>query len=125
MFGSDVAWIQKNQEQLQRFATTSFLEAMLSHLRKVDVLSPAEETKIREADGLRDQINMLSTVVTNNDSPGHSAALQNFVEGSDSQVAQLIIHHGERTETKTTDVNTTIAYFHTFHMPLPLLQIPW
>lgn len=125
MFGSDVSWIQKNQEQLQRFTTTSFLEAMMSHLRKADVLSPSEETKIREAGGLHDQINMLSTVITNKDSPGHSAALQNFVEGSDSQVAQLIIHHGERTETKTTYVNATIVYFNTFHMPLPLLQIPW
>lgn len=124
MFGSDVVWIQKNQEQLQRFATTSFLEAILSHLRKANVLSPTEETKIREAGGLRDQINMLSTVITNKDSPGHSAALQNFVEGSDSQVAQLIIRYGERTETKTTDVNTTIAYFNTFHV-LFHMQIPW
>lgn len=96
-FGSDVTWIKKNQEQLQRFITVSFLEAMLTHLRKADALSSAEEATIKEAAGLRDQINTLTNVITSKDNHGPSSVLLNFIEGSESQVAQLIRHHGKRT----------------------------
>ncbi|XP_031147138.1 NLR family CARD domain-containing protein 3 isoform X2 [Sander lucioperca] len=88
----DLGWIQKHQDQLQRFITASFLEGMLTHLRKVDVLSSADETKIKEAGRLQDQVNMLTTIVTDKDTHG-SDALQGFIESSDSQVAQLIINH--------------------------------
>uniref|UniRef100_A0A4W6G2Q2 NLR family CARD domain containing 3 n=1 Tax=Lates calcarifer TaxID=8187 RepID=A0A4W6G2Q2_LATCA len=88
----DLGWIQRHQDQLQRFTTTSFLEGMLTHLRKVDVLSSAEETKIKEAGQLQDQVNMLTTIVTSKDTQS-SDALQGFIESSDSQVAQLIINH--------------------------------
>ncbi|XP_078136177.1 NLR family CARD domain-containing protein 3 isoform X2 [Sander vitreus] len=88
----DLGWIQKHQDQLQRFITASFLEGMLTHLRKVDVLSSADETKIKEAGRLQDQLNMLTTIVTGKDTQG-SDALQGFIESSDSQVAQLIINH--------------------------------
>ena len=77
--------------------TTSFLEEMLTHLRKVDVLSSAEETKIKEAGQLQDRVKMLTTIVTGKDTQG-SDALQGFIEGSDSQVAQLIINHGKGLE---------------------------
>lgn len=93
-FGLDLGWIQRHQDQLQRFTTTSFLEGMLTHLRKVDVLSSAEETKIKEAGQLQDQVNMLTTIVTSKDTQS-SDALQGFIESSDSQVAQLIINHGK------------------------------
>lgn len=96
-FGSDVTWIKKNQEQLQRFVTVSFLEAMLTHLRKADALSSAEEATIKEASGLRDQINTLTNIITSKDNHGPSSVLLNFIEGSESQVAQLIRHHGKRT----------------------------
>lgn len=96
-FGLGLGWIQKNQDQLQRFITTSFLEGMLTHLRKVDVLSSAEETKIKEAGGLQDQVNMLTTIVISKDTQG-SDVLLNFIESSDSQVAQLIINHGKMIE---------------------------
>lgn len=96
-FGSDVTWIKKNQEQLQRFITVSFLEAMLTHLRKADALSSAEEATIKEAAGLRDQINTLTNIITSKDNHGPSSVLLNFIEGSESQVAQLIRHHGKRT----------------------------
>lgn len=88
----DLGWIQKHQDQLQNFITPSFLEEMLTHLRKVDVLSSAEEVMIKEAGRLKDQVNMLTTIVTGKDSQG-SDALQGFIESSDSQVAQLIINH--------------------------------
>ncbi|XP_040922874.1 NLR family CARD domain-containing protein 3 isoform X3 [Toxotes jaculatrix] len=88
----DLSWIQKHQDQLQRFTTTSFLEGMLTHLRKLDVLSSTEETKIKEAGRLQDQVNMLTTIVTGKDAQA-SDALQGFIESSDSQVAQLIINH--------------------------------
>lgn len=96
-FGLELSWIQKNQDQLQRFITTSFLEGMLTHLRKVDVLSSAEETKIKEAGRLQDQVNMLTTIVISKDTQG-SDVLLNFIESSDSQVAQLIINHGKMIE---------------------------
>lgn len=70
---------------------------MLTHLRKVDVLSSADETKIKEAGRLQDQVNMLTTIVTDKDTHG-SDALQGFIESSDSQVAQLIINHGKELE---------------------------
>ncbi|KAF1374004.1 hypothetical protein PFLUV_G00244770 [Perca fluviatilis] len=88
----DLGWIQKHQDQLQRFITASFLEGMLTHLRNVDVLSSADETKIKEAGRLQDQVNMLTTIVTDKDTQG-SDALQGFIESSDSPVAQLIINH--------------------------------
>nr|XP_020461747.1 protein NLRC3-like [Monopterus albus] len=88
----DLSWIQKHQDQLQRFTTASFLDGMLTHLRKVDVLSSAEEIKIKEAGRLQDQINMFQTIATGKDSKG-SDVLQGYIESSDSQVAQLIINH--------------------------------
>ncbi|XP_034716338.1 NLR family CARD domain-containing protein 3 isoform X2 [Etheostoma cragini] len=88
----DLGWIQKHQDQLQRFITSSFLEGMLTHLRKVDVLSSADEIKVKEAGRLRDQVNMLTSIVTDKDTQG-SDALRGFIESSDSQVAQLIINH--------------------------------
>ncbi|XP_008277628.1 protein NLRC3 [Stegastes partitus] len=88
----ELGWIQKHHEQLQSFITPSFLEEILSHLRKVDVLSSSEETKIKDAGQLQDQINMLTTIVTGKDNQG-SDALQGFIESSSSQVSQLIINH--------------------------------
>lgn len=61
------------------------------------MLNSAEETKIKEAGRLQDQINMLTTIVTGKDTQG-SDALQGFIESSDSQVAQLIINHGKGLE---------------------------
>uniref|UniRef100_A0AAQ5XYE7 NACHT domain-containing protein n=1 Tax=Amphiprion ocellaris TaxID=80972 RepID=A0AAQ5XYE7_AMPOC len=88
----ELGWIPKHQDQLQSFITPPFLEEILSHLTKVDVLSSAEETKIKEAGQLQDQVNMLTTIVTDKDIQG-SDALQGFIESSSSQVAQLIINH--------------------------------
>ncbi|KAM4525600.1 NLR family CARD domain-containing protein 3 [Odontesthes bonariensis] len=88
----DLSWVQKHQNQLQSFITPSFLEQMLTHLREVDVLTSAEETNIKEAANLQDQINMLTSIVNGKESQG-SDALQGFIESSDSQVAQLIINH--------------------------------
>ncbi|XP_056285865.1 NLR family CARD domain-containing protein 3 isoform X2 [Pseudoliparis swirei] len=88
----DLDWIQKHQEHLQRFMTTSFLEGILAHLRQVDVLSSAEETKIKEAARLQDQVHMLTTIVTGKDA--HSwDALRGFIESSECQAARLIISH--------------------------------
>lgn len=95
--GSEVGWIQKHQEQLRRFITTSFLEGMLNHLRKADVLSSAEEIRIKEAGRIQDQVNMLTTIVTGKDTQG-SDVLRGFIESSDSQVAQLVINHGKGLE---------------------------
>lgn len=64
-------------------------------MRNLDVLSSAQEIKVKEAGRLQDQINMLTTIVTAKDSQG-SDVLQGFIESSDSQVAQLIINHGKR-----------------------------
>lgn len=94
-YDSDVTWIQKNQEQLQRFVTAPFLEDMLTHLRKTDALSTAEEATIKEAAGLREQINTLTTIITSKDNHGPSSVLLNFIEASESQVAQLIRNHGK------------------------------
>lgn len=91
----DLGWIQKHQDQLQSFITPSFLGEILNHMRNLDVLSSAEETKVKEAGRLQDQVNMLTTIVTAKDSQG-SDVLQGFIESSDSQVAQLIINHGKR-----------------------------
>lgn len=70
---------------------------MLNHLRKADVLSSAEEIKIKEAGRIQDQVNMLTTFVTGKDTQG-SDVLRGFIESSDSQVAQLIINHGKGLE---------------------------
>lgn len=93
--GLEHSWTQKNQDQLRRFITASFLDGMLAHLRKVDVLSLAEQTKIKEAGGLPDQVDMLTTIVTSKDTQG-SDILLNFIENSESQEAQLILNHGKQ-----------------------------
>lgn len=93
-FGLDLGWIQKHQDQLQRFVTTPFLEGMLTHLRKVDLLSSAEETKIKEVGRLQDQVIMLATIVTGKDAQG-SDVLRGFIESSDSKEAWLILNHGK------------------------------
>lgn len=67
---------------------------MMTHLRKMDVLNSAEETKVKEAGRLQDQVNMFTSIVSAKDSQG-SDALRAFVQSSDSQVAQLIINHGK------------------------------
>ncbi|KAM9837065.1 NLR family CARD domain-containing protein 3 [Aulostomus maculatus] len=88
----DLDWIKTHQDQLQRFTTSPFLEGMLTYLQMVGVLSSAEEAKIKEVGRLHDQVNMLTTIVTGKDAQG-SNALRNFIENSDSQVAQLILNH--------------------------------
>ncbi|KAM7381804.1 hypothetical protein PAMA_012588 [Pampus argenteus] len=88
----DLGWVQKHQDQLQRFITASFLERILTHLRKMDVLSSTDETKIKEVGRLQDQVNMLTTIVTGKDTQG-SDVLRGFIESSDSQVAQFIINY--------------------------------
>lgn len=99
---------------------------MLTHLRKMDVLSSAEETKIKGAGRLQDQVNMFTTIVTGKDSQGCDA-LRAFIESSDSQVAQLIINHGKGLDQpvswqskykKPDNVVNNMSQF-TF------LQIPW
>lgn len=89
---SDYCWIQKNQGQVQRFMTKSFLDEMLTHLIKVDVLSLAEKIKIKEAGGLSDQVSKLISIITGKDKG--SDVLLNFIKASDSQAAQLILLHG-------------------------------
>lgn len=103
---SDVTWIEKNQEKLQRFVTVPFLEAMLTHLRKADALSSTEEARIKEAPGVQDQINMLATIITNKDNHGPSSVLHNFIESSESQVAKLIKHHGKHGTSLCTNLKT-------------------
>lgn len=75
--------------------SSSFLEQILQHFRKVGVLTLAEETDIKEAGSLHDQVNMLTTTVSGKDGQS-SEALQAFIESSDSPVAQLILNHGKR-----------------------------
>ncbi|XP_068614508.1 NLR family CARD domain-containing protein 3-like [Brachionichthys hirsutus] len=91
--GTDaLGWIQKNQDQLKRFITTTFLETILAHLTKADVLSLDDLTKIKEAGRLQDQVKMLTTIVTCKETQG-PAALRSFIESSDSLVARLIVNH--------------------------------
>ncbi|XP_029954623.1 NLR family CARD domain-containing protein 3 isoform X2 [Salarias fasciatus] len=88
----DLGWMPKHRDQFQRFTTASFLEEMLTHLRNVDVLSSAEEAKIKGAGQLREQIHMLTSIVDGMGSQG-SDSLQGFIESADSPAAQLILNH--------------------------------
>lgn len=72
--------------------TKSFLDEMLTHLIKVDVLSLAEKIKIKEAGGLSDQVSTLISIIMGKDKG--SDVLLNFIRASDSQAAQLILLHG-------------------------------
>lgn len=78
---------------MQRFMTKSFLDQMLKHLIKVDVLSLAEKIRIKEASGLSDQVSTLISVTSVKEKG--SDVLLSFIKASDSQVAQLILHHGK------------------------------
>lgn len=73
--------------------TKSFLDQMLTHLIKVDVLSLAEKIKIKEASGLSNQVSALISVTSVKEKG--SDVLLSFIKASDSQVAQLILHHGK------------------------------
>lgn len=75
--------------------TKSFLDETLTHLIKVDVLSLAEKIKIKEMGGLSDQVSALTRVVSGKEKG--SDLLLNFIKASDSQVAQLILLHGNPT----------------------------
>lgn len=98
-FFKDHCWIQKNQGQVQRFMTKSFLDEILTHLIKVDVLSLTEKIKIKETGGLSDQVSALISVVSGKEKG--SDVLLNFIKASDSQqVAQLILLHGNTTLTQ-------------------------
>ncbi|XP_072312609.1 NLR family CARD domain-containing protein 3 [Eucyclogobius newberryi] len=88
----DSGWVQGHHDQLCRFTTCSFLEQTLSHLKSMNVLSPSEEAKIQSAGQLRDQVTTLTAIISEKDSPA-SIVLRNFVQKSNSQVAQLIINH--------------------------------
>uniref|UniRef100_A0A674NTL6 NLR family CARD domain containing 3 n=1 Tax=Takifugu rubripes TaxID=31033 RepID=A0A674NTL6_TAKRU len=66
---------------------------MLTHLIKVDVLSLAEKIKIKEASALSDQVSALIGAASVKEKG--SAVLLSFIKASDSQAAQLILHHGK------------------------------
>ncbi|TNN46966.1 Protein NLRC3 [Liparis tanakae] len=88
----DLGWILKHQDQLRRFMTTAFLEGTLAHLRQVEVLTPAEETQIRAAARLQDQVTALTSIVTGKDA--HSCgALRGFIQSSESPEARLTVSH--------------------------------
>uniref|UniRef100_A0A673BSU3 NLR family CARD domain-containing protein 3-like n=1 Tax=Sphaeramia orbicularis TaxID=375764 RepID=A0A673BSU3_9TELE len=91
------SWINKHQDQLQRFITSPFLEGMLTHLKKVGVLSSAEETRILKAGQIQDQVNTLTTIISGKDAQS-SDTLRDFVEKSDCPEAQLILNHDSMVE---------------------------
>uniref|UniRef100_A0A673BST8 NLR family CARD domain-containing protein 3-like n=1 Tax=Sphaeramia orbicularis TaxID=375764 RepID=A0A673BST8_9TELE len=93
----DISWINKHQDQLQRFITSPFLEGMLTHLKKVGVLSSAEETRILKAGQIQDQVNTLTTIISGKDAQS-SDTLRDFVEKSDCPEAQLILNHDSMVE---------------------------
>lgn len=78
--------------------TKSFLDEILTHLIKVDVLSLAEKIKIKETGGLSDQVSVLISVVAGKEKG--LDVLLNFIKASDSQVAQLILLYGTTTLTQ-------------------------
>ncbi|XP_076008296.1 NLR family CARD domain-containing protein 3 [Genypterus blacodes] len=88
----DAGWVHKHEQQLQRFVTGRFLEEMLTHLRKADLLSAAEEARIKGAGQLQSQVNVLTATVSSTDSDG-SNALRSFIQNSDCEEAQLILKH--------------------------------
>ncbi|XP_028989877.1 NLR family CARD domain-containing protein 3 isoform X2 [Betta splendens] len=88
----ELGWIQLHQDQFQRFTTATFLEEMLTHMRKVDLLTSAEEARIKEAGRLQDRVSVFTAVVAGKDGQV-SDALRGFIESSDSQVAQLIVNY--------------------------------
>lgn len=75
--------------------TKSFLDEILNHLMKVDVLSLTEKLKLTETSGLSDQVSALASVVSAKEKG--SDVLLHFLKVSDCPVAQLILHHGNTT----------------------------
>lgn len=57
------------------------------------MLTLAEETTIKEAGQLKDQVTVLTTVITSKESQG-SDALQGFIMSSNAPVSQLILNYG-------------------------------
>lgn len=78
--------------------TKSFLDEILTHLIKVDVLSLADKIKIKETGGLCEQVGALISVASGKEKG--SDILFNFIKASDSQAAQLILLHGNTTLTQ-------------------------
>ncbi|KAJ7984502.1 hypothetical protein DPEC_G00355480 [Dallia pectoralis] len=87
-----VGWIQKHQGQLERFINATVLENALSHLRKLELLSPGEEAQVHGAGKLQEQIGILTSILVSKDPQG-SDALQAFIENFDTQVSRLISMH--------------------------------
>ncbi|XP_061823612.1 NLR family CARD domain-containing protein 3 isoform X2 [Nerophis lumbriciformis] len=83
-------WVQTHQDHLRRFTSAPFLHGLLLHLRKTHLLSSTEESRIKEAGRLAEQVNMLITNVCARKDSHASEAIRDFTEGSDSPAAQLI-----------------------------------
>lgn len=76
----------------------------------MNVLTSAEETSIKGAGQLQDQINMLTSITTAKESQS-SDALQAFIESSDSEVAQLILSYGERLSEAVSSLKVLLQFF--------------
>ncbi|KAM6951360.1 NLR family CARD domain-containing protein 3 [Aplochiton taeniatus] len=87
-----VSWIQRHQQQLQCFITTQLLEAALSHMGILGLLSPAEEAQVRAVGTLQERVGAFTGILASKDPQG-SDALTAFIENYDPHVSQLISMH--------------------------------
>ncbi|KAM9816733.1 NLR family CARD domain-containing protein 3 [Neosynchiropus ocellatus] len=88
----DHRWIQKHQVLMRRFISASFLEEILAHLQKQNVLSAFEKSKVRDVGQLQEQVNMLITIISGKGNE-ECEALRDFIKSCDCPVAQLILNH--------------------------------
>uniref|UniRef100_A0A8C4SFF1 NLR family CARD domain containing 3 n=1 Tax=Erpetoichthys calabaricus TaxID=27687 RepID=A0A8C4SFF1_ERPCA len=82
-------WINRYRKQLVRSIPGPFLENIVSHMRKLDVISCAEALRIQEMSLLSDKVRAVIDILSGKGALG-SESLQTFIETTNSQLYLLI-----------------------------------
>eukprot|EP00075_Anas_platyrhynchos_P035330 XP_027324583.1 NLR family CARD domain-containing protein 3 [Anas platyrhynchos] len=79
------AWISRYQKQLVRSISPQFLEEIICHLRRLDLLTAEEAGRAQEASSLPEQVRAVVDVLAGKGSYA-SQCLQTFIETTNSQL---------------------------------------
>lgn len=89
------AWISRYQKQLVRSISPQFLEEIICHLRRLDLLTAEEAGRAQEASSLPEQVRAVVDVLAGKGSYA-SQCLQTFIETTNSQLYLHITVYGRQ-----------------------------
>uniref|UniRef100_A0A8B9V8D0 CARD domain-containing protein n=1 Tax=Anas zonorhyncha TaxID=75864 RepID=A0A8B9V8D0_9AVES len=89
------AWISRYQKQLVRSISPQFLEEIICHLRRLDLLTAEEAGRVQEASSLPEKVRAVVDVLAGKGSYA-SQCLQTFIETTNSQLYLHITVYGRQ-----------------------------